>query len=332
MATAIIGGAGYIGAHVVSLLRDRDEKVVIVDDFSTGLAERLQGADFLHLDICDHAAPSVLSEFFRTHGVNSVMHFAGKKQVFESLKKPIWYYEQNVSGTANVLHAAQLAGVKTFVFSSSAAVYGISEVDEVRENDKTSPINPYGETKLIGEWLVKNVSKACGIRTVNLRYFNVVGAKSATLADRGQFNLVPIALQQAIDGRALEVFGDDYDTYDGTCVRDYIHVEDLADAHVAARDFIAAQPEGESRTYNVGTGQGSSVKQIVDLVRSVTARPLPVEVTPRRPGDPPAITANVDLIREDLDWKAQWTVHEAIESAWNAALEWKKTGNDLKEY
>src|SRR5690625_2571161 len=173
MATAIIGGAGYIGAHVVSLLRDRDEKVVIVDDFSTGLAERLQGADFLHLDICDHAAPSVLSEFFRTHGVNSVMHFAGKKQVFESLKKPIWYYEQNVSGTANVLHAAQLAGVKTFVFSSSAAVYGISEVDEVRENDKTSPINPYGETKLIGEWLAKNVSEACGIRTVNLRYFKV---------------------------------------------------------------------------------------------------------------------------------------------------------------
>lgn len=320
MTTAVIGGAGYIGAHVVALLKERNEPVVIVDDLSTGLRDRVEDIEMLELNISGPHATEILARFFKKRAVKSVMHFAAKKQVFESVRNPLWYYEQNIAGTANVLHAAQNSGVQNFVFSSSAAVYGSPEVEEVKESYPTSPINPYGETKLVGEWLVNNVARAAGMRAVSLRYFNVVGARSPLLADRGEFNLVPIALSKAQTDGVIEIFGDDYPTYDGTCIRDYVHVADLADSHIVARDFLVNQPPGTHNVYNVGTGQGTSVKQVIDLVQGITGIPVKSETAPRRPGDPPSITANVDQIREDLDWKARWTVEEAIQTAWEARL------------
>ena len=234
MTTLVIGGAGYIGAHVVQLLLERGESVAVVDDLSTGFRNRIGDAPLIEQDVTADGAVEVLEREMRERGVKAVIHFAAHKQVGESVEKPEMYWHDNIGGLANVLEAAARAGVRDFVFSSSAAVYGTPDVDLVDEELECRPINPYGATKYVGEWMLADAERAHGMRTVALRYFNVAGAGSPELADSLVMNLVPIVLDTLECGKNPKVFGNDYDTPDGTCIRDYVHVEDLADAHVAA--------------------------------------------------------------------------------------------------
>lgn len=315
MTVAVIGGAGYIGAHLVQRLWQQHE-VVVVDDCSTGHAGRTGSLPALTQDVAASGAVDELARFFRNHHVHAILHFAAKKQVAESVRRPLWYYRQNVQGTANVLDACVRAGVTEFVFSSSAAVYGSPAVSRVDETTVPEPINPYGQTKLAGEWLVADVARTYGLRTTSLRYFNVVGAASGPLADTGTFNLVPIIFDRVSQGRAVDVYGADYPTPDGTCIRDYVHVQDLADAHVAALHGLTDLPAGASRLYNVGTGVGTSVFEIIDLVESITGTHVERQIAQRRPGDPPTLSADASLIDHDLGWRSRLSVADAVRSTW----------------
>ncbi len=309
------GGAGYIGAHVVRLLRERGDQVVIVDDLVTGDARRVAGLPLYQLDLSDSHAPVRLEQIMREHDVRAVIHFAARKQVGESVARPAWYYQQNVGGLANLLLAMEAAGVDSLVFSSSAAVYGRSEGAALDESTPTLPMNPYGETKLVGEWLVAAAAAAGGLRAASLRYFNVAGAGWPELGDTAVLNLVPMVFERIDAGRAPLVFGDDYPTADGTCVRDYVHVLDLADAHLVTLDALV---EGEPRheVYNVGTGAGSSVREMVDEILAVAGSSLEPEVRPRRAGDPAVVVADAGRIADRLGWRARRGVPEIIASAW----------------
>ncbi len=248
--------------------------------------------------------------------MTGIVHIAGKKQVAESVAKPLYYYRENVEGMRVLLDAAVASGVTRFLFSSSAAVYGMPDVDLVTEKTPCSPINPYGETKLAGEWMTTAVGRTHGVATASLRYFNVAGAASPELADDGVFNLVPMVFERLTAGEAPRVFGDDYPTPDGTCVRDYVHVEDIASAHVAAARRLADDPAA-SLVLNIGRGEGVSVTEMVDLIKDVTGHTdVTPEVTGRRPGDPARVVASADLIREELGWTARHGVREMVESAW----------------
>src|SRR3954469_13895395 len=231
MTWLITGGAGYVGSHVVAAMQQGGESVVVLDDLSTGDAARLPGVPLIHGSVSDG---ELLERTLREHGVQGVVHIAGKKQVEESVRRPLFYYEENVEGLRTLLEAATVTGVQSFVFSSSAAVYGEPDVDLVREDFPCRPINPYGQTKLVGERMVADVAQATGLRYAHLRYFNVVGAARPELADRGATNLVPMVFRRLDDRQATVVFGDDFPTPDGTCVRDFVHVPDIATAHVAA--------------------------------------------------------------------------------------------------
>ena len=318
MTVAVIGGAGYIGAHVVRALTARGEAVVVVDDLSTGATSRLGGHRVHVLNIASEGAEAGLSGLFREDGVDAVVHLAAKKQVGESVERPLWYYRQNVVGTENVLRAAVQAGVRDVVFSSSAAVYGSPAQSYVSEETPARPINPYGETKLVGEWLSAGSARARGLRTTALRYFNVAGTASARLVDQGTFNLIPIVMQRLRAGRPVQIYGDDYPTPDGTCVRDYVHVVDLANAHLAALDAMRSAEGGSHRVYNVGTGTGFSVREVVNVVASVSGREVTTETVPRRAGDPPALTAAVGRIHAELGWKAALDLEDMVRSAWDA--------------
>ena len=234
MTILVTGGAGYIGAHVVRLLQERGEKVVVVDDLSTGRADRVGDAVLVEVDVASPEAVDVLTRAMTEHDVRAVVHFAARKQVGESVERPAWYYQQNVGGFTNLVTAMQAAGVDRLVFSSSAATYGMPSVSLVEEKLHAEPINPYGETKLVGEWLGRAASRAWGLRFVALRYFNVAGAGWPDLGDPAVLNLVPMVLDRLERGERPKIFGDDYPTPDGTCIRDYIHVLDLAQAHLAA--------------------------------------------------------------------------------------------------
>ncbi|MCK1797088.1 UDP-glucose 4-epimerase GalE [Streptomyces sp. XM4193] len=318
MTYLITGGAGYIGAHVVRAMTQAGEPVVVLDDLSSGVRERVPAeVPFVSASTLDRAA---LDRVFAEHDIRGVVHLAAKKQVGESVEQPLRYYDENVGGLRTLLEAAVAAGVREFVFSSSAAVYGSPEVDPVTESTPCVPMSPYGETKLAGEWLVRAVGRAHGMSTACLRYFNVAGAASPELSDTGVFNLVPMVFERLTDGEPARIFGDDYPTPDGTCVRDYIHVEDLADAHlVAARRLSEWAGDGTSRdlTLNIGRGEGVSVREMVDLVAEVTGRPdLAVDVTERRAGDPPKVVASAERIAAELGWKARHDVRSMVESAW----------------
>ena len=227
----VTGGAGYIGAHVVRALIDEGESVVVIDDLSTGEAGRVEGAALVNASILDEATVrSTLSD----HDVRGIVHIAAKKQVGESVADPLFYYRENVGGLVSLLRASVDAGVDSFVFSSSAATYGLPQTPEVTEDSPTVPISPYGESKVIGEWLARDVAAVTSMREISLRYFNVAGAMDPSLADPGIFNLIPLVFSALAAGKPPQVFGDDYPTADGTCIRDYIHVGDIADAHVAA--------------------------------------------------------------------------------------------------
>ncbi|WP_371528897.1 UDP-glucose 4-epimerase GalE [Streptomyces sp. NBC_01283] len=314
MTWLITGGAGYIGAHVVRAMTEAGERTVVYDDLSTGLAERVpQGVPLVTGSTLD---AELLSRTLTEHAVTGVVHLAGKKQVGESVELPLHYYHENVEGLRVLLSAVTEAGVASFVFSSSAAVYGMPDVDLVTEETPCLPMSPYGETKLAGEWLVRATGRAHGLSTASLRYFNVAGAASPALADTGVFNLVPMVFEKLTADEAPRVFGADYPTPDGTCVRDYIHVVDIAEAHVATARRLAAAPGGTDLTLNIGRGEGVSVLEMATLINEVTGYDLPPTVAPRRPGDPARVVASADRIATELGWSAKRDVREMVASAW----------------
>ncbi|MFE1847146.1 UDP-glucose 4-epimerase GalE [Streptomyces sp. NPDC059515] len=314
MTWLITGGAGYIGAHVARAMADAGEDVVALDDLSAGVPARLPaGIPLVEGSALDGAlVRKVLAE----HAVTGVVHLAARKQVAESVARPTRYYRENVGGLATLLEAVADAGVGRFVFSSSAAVYGDPGVDLITEDAPCAPVNPYGETKLAGEWLVRAAGRAHGIATVCLRYFNVAGAAAPELADTGVFNIVPMVFDRLTRGEAPRIFGDDYPTPDGTCVRDYIHVADLAEAHLAAARQLSGGGAAGDLTVNVGRGEGVSVRELITVIGEVTGDRRTPLVEPRRPGDAPRAVASAALAAERLGWTARRGVREMVESAW----------------
>ena len=314
MKLLVTGGAGYIGAHVVHAAQAAGHECVVVDNLSTGIKERIS-APVLEIDLAAANAQQKLTELFTAESFDSVIHLAAKKQVGESVEIPERYYLDNIGGMANLLLAMRDTGHKSLVFSSSAATYGMPDAVQVREDDVANPINPYGQTKLIGEWMVKNAA-SWGLRGVNLRYFNVAGTGKTGMGDTAALNLIPIAIGQLRAGQTPKVFGSDYPTEDGSCIRDYVHVSDLADAHIAAVDYLE-QEKRPFDTFNVGTGQGASVFEVLEALKLASGQDFEVEIAPRRAGDPPRLVANVDRIYEALGFKTQHSLAEIVDSAWN---------------
>ena len=317
MSILVTGGAGYIGSHVVRLLQEKGHRVTVIDNLSSGFSGRIGAAKLVELDLAAEAATATLVDLITSESITSVIHLAARKQVGESVTKPEWYFEQNIGGMAHLLEAMRQTKVDKLVFSSSAATYGMPDTDFVNEDFDCKPINPYGQTKLIGEWMTANAARAWGLRAVNLRYFNVAGAGWSELADTATMNLVPIVFAALDAGKSPVVFGTDYDTADGTCVRDYVHVLDLAEAHVTSLDYLNRDTRNHS-TFNVGTGKGASVFEVLAEIKRVTKIDFEIDLQPRRPGDPPYLCADVSRIKEHLGWTAKRDLAEIIESAWSA--------------
>ena len=316
MTWLVTGGAGYIGAHVVDAMRAAGERVVVLDDLSTGVQKRLDDAPFVLGSVLDRP---LVEDTMRTHSVRGVVHLAAKKQVEESVRRPLYYYEQNVEGLRRLLEAATATGVESVVFSSSAAVYGAPDEDQVGEDLDCRPVNPYGQTKVVGERLVSDVATATGLRYTSLRYFNVAGSAAPSMADTGESNLVPMVFRRLAERRAPLIFGADHPTPDGTCIRDFVHVSDIASAHVAAARGLA-DGRVTALTANIGRGDGVSVREMVETIRDVTGTAGeswsdPVVVA-ARPGDPPRVVASAARIRADLGWEARWGVRDMVASAW----------------
>lgn len=321
MTTLVVGGAGYIGAHVVRLLQQADEPVVVVDDLSTSHPGRVGDAPLTVLDAASPEAPAAMEALMREHAVDSVIHFAARKQVGESVERPLWYYQQNVGGLVNVLAAMEAAGVTKMIFSSSAAVYGMPQnVDMIIEETACEPINPYGRTKLIGEHILADCSRAWGLSYAALRYFNVAGAGWSDLGDPAILNLIPMVFDRLERGEHPRVFGNDYPTLDGTCIRDYVHVRDLAEAHVKALDLLS-EP-GSAHVFNVGTGVGASVLEVLDAIAVASGHDTTPVIEPRRAGDPPRLVASAKKIERDLDFVSTAGLDEIVGSAWDA---WRVT-------
>ncbi|MFI9616442.1 UDP-glucose 4-epimerase GalE [Streptomyces sp. NPDC052023] len=318
MTWLITGGAGYIGAHVARVMVEAGERVVALDDLSAGVPARLPADMPLVRGSAGDA--ELLKRVFAEHQVTGVVHLAARKQVGESVEQPTRYYEENVGGLATLLDAVAGAGIGRFLFSSSAAVYGNPDVGLITEDTPCAPMSPYGETKLAGEWLVRAAGRAHGIATACLRYFNVAGAAAPALADTGVFNVVPMVFDRLTRGEAPRIFGDDYPTPDGTCVRDYIHVADLADAHLAAARRLSAPGEPGDLTVNIGRGEGVSVRELVTLISEVTGDTRPAIVAARRPGDAPRAVASAARAAQELGWHARRDVREMVESAWQGWL------------
>ncbi|GHG85266.1 UDP-glucose 4-epimerase GalE [Streptomyces lanatus] len=314
MTWLITGGAGYIGAHVARAMTGAGERVLVLDDLSAGYPARLPGD--VTLVEGSSLDGDLLKRVFAEHAVTGVVHLAARKQVGESVAQPTRYYRENVGGLTTLLEAVAEAGIKRFLFSSSAAVYGNPDVDLITEDTPCAPVNPYGETKLAGEWLVRAAGRAHGISTVCLRYFNVAGAASPELADTGVFNIVPMIFDRLTRDEAPRIFGDDYPTPDGTCVRDYIHVADLAEAHLAAARRLTKANDSGDLTVNIGSGEGVSVRELITVIGEVTGDRRPAVVEPRRPGDAPRAVASAALAAERLGWTARRGVREMVESAW----------------
>ena len=309
----VTGGAGYIGAHVAAELLKEGYSVRIYDDFSNGLHKRVDGKfrDLVEGDILDRAKLVQAMQ-----GVDAVIHLAAKKAVEESVKNPLKYYENNVGGTLNLLAAMSIKGVKKIVFSSSAAVYSPNDKDAVEESDPTVPLSPYGATKLLSEELISTVGGAERISHISLRYFNVVGSAIPEFGDNSKDNLVPKVFQALKVGKRPEIYGTDYPTPDGTCIRDYIHVQDLATAHVAA--LKKTETGFVSGIYNVGSGQGYSVREMMNQISSTIGRDVNPQESPARAGDSPKLIASISRIEKELGWKPTATLKEMIDSSWAA--------------
>ena len=317
MSVLVTGGAGYIGSHVARLLTEAGTEVVVVDDLSTGKESRVSGLTSYRIDLAEASAVSALEALIQKHNVVSVIHLAALKQVGASVENPEKYFNKNLGGQANLLLAMRSTGVKKLAFSSSAAAYGVPDVDLVSEDEATSPINPYGQTKLIGEWMAANAETSWGLRYVNLRYFNVAGAGWDDLADTQILNLIPIVFEAIGKNTKPKVFGSDYPTPDGSCIRDYVHVLDLAQAHIQALDYLESN-QREFRTFNVGTGEGSSVLEVIKQIQQTTGIDFEYEVVERRVGDPARLIADASRIEKTMGWKAKNSLVEIIESAWKA--------------
>lgn len=315
MSWLVTGGAGYIGSHIVRAFESAGLAAVVIDDLSSGHREFVgPRTPFVEGTILD---TDLVTRTLKEHAVEGVVHLAGFKYAGVSVQRPLHTYTQNVTGTVNLLEAMAQAGVENMVFSSSAATFGTPEVDIVTEQTPGSPESPYGESKLVGEWLIRDQAVATGLRHTSLRYFNVVGSGSDELYDTSPHNLFPVVFEMLLEGRTPRINGDDYDTPDGTCVRDYLHVSDLADAHLVAARKLAAG-EALEPVYNLGSGSGSSVREIMDTVRDVTGIDFTPEVGPRRPGDPARIVASGDLAARDLDWAMRHDLRAMVASAWRA--------------
>ena len=309
----VVGGAGYIGAHVAYLLQENGYGVRIYDDFSNGLKSRIDGkfSDVVIGDVLDRQALISACE-----GIDAVIHLAAKKAVGESVDNPLKYYENNVGGTLNLLAAMSLKGVKKIVFSSTAAVYAPSEKLSITEDDLTEPLSPYGQTKLLSEKLISAVAKAENLSAISLRYFNVVGALRDEFADNSKDNLVPKVFAALKAGKNPEIYGSDYPTKDGSCIRDYIHVSDLAKAHLVALEKVFAANVDE--VYNVGSGTGYSVTEMINQIAESIGKAITPTLSPRRPGDTAQLIASIAKIERDLGWKPERSLKEMIDSAWQA--------------
>ena len=315
MTWLVTGGAGYIGSHVVRAFAEVGLETVVLDDLSSGHEEFVpDGVPLVRGSILDTA---LVRQVIAEHQVSGVVHVAGFKYAGVSVQRPLHTYEQNVTGTLSVLKAMATEGVDAIVFSSSAATYGTPHTDLVTEATPTAPESPYGESKLIGEWLLRDQAIASGLRHTSLLYFNVVGSGSPELSDTSPHNLFPLVLEALIAGRTPCINGVDYDTPDGTCVRDYIHVADLALSHVAAAQTLAAGDPLEP-VYNLGSGDGLSVREIMTAMAEVTGIEFDPVIAPRRPGDPARIVASGELAARDLDWHMRHSLRDMVASAWEA--------------
>jgi UDP-glucose 4-epimerase len=316
----ITGGAGYIGSHVVLKLREQNERVIVLDDLSRGFRRAVLDAPLVVGDVGDREQ---VLEILRAHSVDTVMHFAASTIVPESVRDPLRYYQNNTCATRTLLQCCVETGVRSFVLSSSAAVYGIPANGFAAEDTLTQPINPYGTSKLMAEWMLRDVAAASPLRYVSLRYFNVAGSDLGARigqATRGATLLVKVACEAAVGKRShVSIFGTDYATPDGTGVRDYIHVEDVASAHVAALSYL--RNGGTSTALNAGYGHGYSVREILASVQRVAGKRLIIQEEPRRPGDPPTLVARADRIRSELDWQPNW---DALDTIVRSALQWEQ--------
>jgi UDP-glucose 4-epimerase len=312
----VCGGAGYIGAHMVRLLLEEAAEVTVLDNLSTGHRAAVDGAELVVGDIRDRA---FLATLFRRRTFDAVMHFCASSIVADSVSRPFAYYDNNVLGALALLDAVRQAGIGRFVFSSSASVYGVPVQRAIDENHPTFPINPYGASKLMVERMLEDAAAAYGMRSAALRYFNAAGADPQGAigeSHQPETHLIPNVLLSALDrGAELQIFGTDYDTIDGSCVRDYVHVCDLAQAHLQALAYLEHHPG--AHCFNLGSGEGHSVLQVIEVARQVTGHPLPVRVRPRRPGDPPVLVADIGRAYADLGWRPRHDLQTIIESAWH---------------
>lgn len=319
----VVGGAGYIGSHMVKMLHLAGHVVVTLDNLSNGYRDSVLFGEFVEGDIADR---QLLDQLFSKHQFDGVMHFASYIQVGESVEKPAMYYENNVSNTLTLLSAMTDANIKSFIFSSTAAIFGEPEYVPIDEAHTKQPINPYGHSKLMVEQILRDLDHAHGLKSVCLRYFNAAGADAdGELGERHipETHLVPLVLQAASGRRDnISIFGTDYDTPDGTCVRDYIHIEDLCSAHLLALESLVAG--GDSRVYNMGNGQGYSIRDVIDTVKKVTGSDFDVVEAPRRDGDPARLVADSKQLQADLGWKPKYPDLETIiQHAWD----WEKKHN-----
>lgn len=315
MKIVVTGGAGYIGSHAVKALLQSGHEVIVFDNLSKGHRAAVSGAELIEGDLSDQL---VLTRIMRDQCIEAVMHFAALAQVGESVQQPAIYYATNVVGTYNLLEAMRTAGVNKLVFSSTTATFGAPETMPIHEGLPQQPINPYGFTKLVVEQMLDDYARAYGLGFAALRYFNAAGASED--GDIGEdhspeSHLIPLVLQVALGKRAsISVFGTDYPTPDGTCIRDYVHVDDLAAAHLLALEQL--QP-GKGLKLNLGIGRGYSVREVIDACRKITGHPIPETVSPRRPGDPPELVADSRLAQQTLAWKPKYdSLERIVETAW----------------
>lgn len=312
----VCGGAGYIGSHMTQWLAVQGHRITVLDNLSTGHREAVRWGELVEADLLD---PASLERAFAGRRFDAVMHFCASSLVGESVREPYAYYRNNVAGTLNLLEAMRSHGVDRLVFSSTAAVFGNPLHDVIDEDHRKAPINPYGASKLMVERILEDASHAYGLRSTALRYFNAAGA----LAEHGigeahacETHLIPNVLKSALGGSSqLKVFGTDYPTPDGTCMRDYVHVQDLAQAHALALEYM--EQHAGAHAFNLGNGRGFSVREVIAAASEVAGREIPYEVAPRREGDPAVLVASSDRARRELGWSPVWTdLHGIIRSAW----------------